>query len=96
MPLAVSNSSTSPPIVERVKAYRSCLFDRWVEAKRFAQTSDDLADHQAAADAYTAFMRAHLASDERTHLDLEDEIARLAGEVLQLRARLGAGREHHG
>ncbi|MCJ2034527.1 DUF837 domain-containing protein, partial [Methylobacterium sp. J-068] len=85
-----------PPIVERVKAYRSCLFDRWVEAKRFAQTSDDLADHQAAVDAYTAFMRAHLASDERTHLDLEDEIARLTGEVLDLRARLGDSREHHG
>ena len=41
MPFAVSNPSAPPPIVERVKAYRSCLFDRWVEAKRFAQTSDD-------------------------------------------------------
>ena len=96
MPFAVSNSSASPPIVERVKAYRSCLFDRWVEAKRFAQISDDLADHQAAVDAYTAFMRAHLASEERTQLDLEDEISRLNGEVVQLRARLQGSHEHHG
>jgi hypothetical protein len=88
MPLAVQNSSTSPPIVERVKAYRSCLFERWVEAKRFAQGSDDLAAHQGAIDAYTAFMRAHLASDERTHLDLEDEIARLTVENTRLRARV--------
>lgn len=88
MPFAVSNSSTSPPIVERVKAYRSHLFEHWVEAKRFAHGSDDLADHQAVVDAYTAFMRAHLASDERTHLDLEDEIARLTVENTRLRARV--------
>lgn len=73
------------------EAYRSCLFDRWVEAKRFAQTSADLADHQAAVDAYTVFMRAHLASDERTHLDLEDEIARLSVENSRLKARVRGG-----
>ncbi|MET0531380.1 MAG: DUF837 domain-containing protein, partial [Microvirga sp.] len=72
-------------------AYRSCLFDRWVEAKRFAQGSDSLVDHQAAVDAYTAFMRAHLASDERTHLDLEDEIARLTVENARLRERVRGG-----
>lgn len=91
MPLAVSNSSTSPPIVERVRAYRSCLFDRWVDAKRQAAGSDVLADHQAAVDAYTAFMRAHLASDERTHLDLEDEIARLTVENSRLKDRVRGG-----
>lgn len=87
MPLA----ARSHPIVARVKAYRECLFDRWVEAKRYAANSDVLADHQAAVDAYTAFMRAHLTSDERTHLDLEDEIARLTVENSRLRQRVRGG-----
>ncbi|MCC0808567.1 DUF837 domain-containing protein [Methylobacterium sp. W2] len=87
MPLAVS----SHPIPERVKAYRSALFDRWVDAKRRAHQSEDIADHRAAVDAYTVFMRAHLASDERTQLDLEDEIARLTVENGRLRARVRGG-----
>lgn len=79
------------PVVARVKAYRDCLFDRWVEAKRHAAGSDVLADHTAAVDAYTTFMRAHLASDERTHLELEDEIARLTAENHRLRQRVRGG-----
>ncbi|WP_244480542.1 DUF837 domain-containing protein [Methylobacterium sp. Leaf399] len=79
-----------------MKAYRSFLFDRWVEAKRHAQVSEDPADHRAAVDAYTAFMRAHLSSEERTRLDLEDEIACLTVENGRLQARLHTPEEHHG
>ncbi|MEH3117038.1 MAG: DUF837 domain-containing protein [Methylorubrum populi] len=77
------------PVVERVTAYRNTLFERWVEAKRHAAQSDDIADHQAAAEAYTRFMRAHLVPDERAHLELEDRIARLTAENQGLRQRLG-------
>lgn len=84
-------AASSPPISERVKAYRSALFDRWVDAKRRAHQSEDIADHRAAVDAYTTFMRAHLAADERTQLDLEDEIARLSAENVRLRGRVRGG-----
>ncbi|HJE24943.1 MAG TPA: DUF837 domain-containing protein [Methylorubrum populi] len=83
------NHDLRRPVIERVKAYRTHLFERWVEAKRHAAQSDDIADHQAVADAYTRFMRAHLVTNEQAHLELEDEIARLTVENRGLRERLG-------
>lgn len=66
-------------------AYRSALFRRYVALKRAARDSDDEADHRGVAQAYTAYLRSHLAYDERTQLELEDEIARLRAEIQTLR-----------
>ncbi len=58
------------------------------DAKRCAADSEDPADHAAVGAAYTAFMRAHLARDERDHLALEDEVSRLTAENLRLRGAI--------
>ncbi|WP_279358191.1 DUF837 domain-containing protein [Methylobacterium indicum] len=70
------------------RAYRDRLFRAWVDAKRCAADSEDPADHAAVGAAYTAFMRAHLARDERDHLALEDEVSRLTAENLRLRGAI--------
>ncbi|MFE1601585.1 DUF837 domain-containing protein [Methylobacterium sp. ID0610] len=70
------------------KAYRDRLFRAWVDAKRCAAESENPADHAVVAAAYTAFMRAHLAREERDLLAVEDEVARLTAENLRLRAAI--------
>ncbi len=70
------------------RAYRDRLFRAWVDAKRIAADSEDPADHAGSVAAYTAFMRAHLARDERDQLVLEDEVARLTAENLRLRGAI--------
>ncbi|ACL56967.1 hypothetical protein [Methylobacterium nodulans] len=70
------------------KAERDRLFRAWLDAKRCAAESEDPADHAVVAQAYTAFMRAHLSREERDLLALEDEVARLTAENLRLGAAI--------
>ena len=83
----MNDADMSGVVAGRRKAYRDTLFQRWVEAKREAQESEVQVDHGRVVEAYLAFMRAHLAEDEVTLLDLENEVARLRAENARLRAR---------
>lgn len=71
--------------LDRQKAQRDRLFRAWVEAKRDAQESETEADHRRAAEAYLAFMRAHLSEEERSRIVLSNEVARLTAENAALR-----------
>lgn len=59
------------------EAHRRDLFDRFVEAKRYADLVETHEAHDYAARAYRAFHRAYLTDPERRAVELEAENAHL-------------------
>lgn len=74
-------------LLGRQDAHRRVLFQRYVDLRRLAAASEDMALHEEAAQAYRAFHRSYLADPERRLLEAEDEIARLQTEIARLRDR---------
>ncbi len=72
-------------ILQRQEDSRQALFRTYVDLRRQAQDSDDYELHRLAAEAYTAFMRAHLGGDQRRFLELEDELIRTRAELQRWR-----------
>ncbi len=72
-------------ILERIEARRRGLFEIYAALRLKAQDSDDYEQHKLVAEAYRAFMRSFLDSDERAFLDLQDEVAELRAELNQWR-----------
>lgn len=75
-------------ILHRQEDSRRALFQTYVDLRRQAENSDDYELHRLAADAYTAYMRAHLGGDQRRFLELEDELIRTRAELQRWRSGL--------
>lgn len=71
--------------LDKAEQRRRGLFKTYTDLRRDAQDSEDYEQHQFVAEAYRAFMRSFLDSDERAVLDLQDEVARLQAELSQWR-----------
>jgi hypothetical protein len=64
---------------------RRALFQIHEDLRRQARDSEDFELHRLVGEAYQAFLRSFLNSDERRFLELEDEIAELRNELTQWR-----------
>ena len=79
----------SDPIAElraqlaRQDTSRRGLFNIYNDLRRQARDSEDAELHQLVAEAYQAFLRAHLTEDTRAFVELQEENARLRAELRQ-------------
>lgn len=80
--------SAHSDILDKIEARRRALFQTYVDLRRDAQDSEDFEAHRFVAEAYQAFLRSFLASDERAVLEMQDEIASLQAELKKWRSGL--------
>jgi hypothetical protein len=71
--------------LQRVENDRQALFRTYNDLRRQARDSEDFELHRLVGEAYQAFMRTWLDEDLTRIVELEDEIARLRGELQQWR-----------
>jgi hypothetical protein len=65
---------------------RQALFRTYNDLRRQARDSEDFELHRLVGEAYQAFMRTWLDEDLTRIVELEEEVARLRGELQQWRA----------
>ena len=73
--------TTIREILDQRETDRYGLFKIYNDLRRQARDSQDPELHTLVAEAYRAYLRAHLDADERALLDAQDEIAELRAEV---------------
>lgn len=72
--------------LQRREESRQALFRAYNDLRRQARDSEDFELHRLVGEAYQAFMRTWLDDDMTRIVELEDEVARLRGELERWRA----------